>query len=231
MTDFIRVAIVDDHFVTRQGIISLLARNERIQVVGEGGTGEDVLSLLAEQQPDVLIVDLQMPAYRDQPNGPLFEPAKTLQQVLTKYDSTAIMVLSQQHDAQTIQSLADIGVRGYLLKADSSAQLLDRVVEIVHAGQHYFSPEVQKIIYAAASIEKTQTLTERQLEILRAIAGSPEVERDDLANSMNIATSTLQKHIRAIFDAMGTTNMVSTIIKAMRMGLICLDGQSNGKHG
>jgi DNA-binding NarL/FixJ family response regulator len=229
MNNLIRVVIVDDHFVTRQGIISLLAKNEKIQVVGEGGTGEDILILLAQHQPDVLIVDLQMPAYKDQPNGPLFEPTKTLKQVLTEYDSTAIVVLSQEHEAQTIQSLAEIGVQGYLLKADSSARLLDRVVEIIHTGDHYFSPEVQKIIYAASPIENNRMLTERQLDILRAIARSPEIDRDDLAKNMNIATSTLQKHITAIFAAMETTNMVATILKAMRMGLISLDTQPYGR--
>lgn len=220
MTNLIRVAIVDDHFVTRQGVISLLARNEKIQVVGEGSTGEDILILLAQHQPDVMIIDLQMPAYNNQPDGPSFEPVQTLQKVLAEYESTAIVVLSQEHEAQTIQSLAEIGVQGYLLKADSSAHLLDRVVEIVHTGEHYFSPEVQRIIYAAPPITMTPGLTERQLDVLQAIARAPEASREELADKMGIVTSTLQKHITAIFTAMGTTNMVETIMKAMRMGLV-----------
>lgn len=228
MKDAIRVVIVDDHFVTRQGIISLLSRNERIQIVGEGSAGEHVLTLLAEHRPDILITDLQMPAQAEELNGPWFEPAKTLQQVTNEYDSTAVVVLSQEHDAQTIQTLAEIGVRGYLLKADASAAVLDRVVEIIHAGHHYFSPEVQRIIYTASPIQNEHSLTERQLAILRAIARFPESYREDLADSMNITTSTLQKHISAIFAKMETTNMVSTILKAMRMGLVSLNDQPNG---
>lgn len=220
MKNNIRVVIVDDHFVTRQGILSLLSRNERIQVVGEGSAGEHVLRLLAEHKPDILITDLQMPAEADNPDSGWFEPVRVLKQAMAEFSSTAVIVLSQQHDAQTIQSLAEIGVQGYLLKADRSASSLDSVVEIVHAGNPYFSPDVQAIIYAAAPIKDDCQLTEAQLAILRAIALYPGSKRKDLALKINVSHNTINTHVTAIFKKMGTRNMVSTIIKAMRMGLI-----------
>ena len=220
MTDVIRVVIVDDHYVTRQGIISLLSRNERIQVVGEGSAGEHVLALLAEHQPDILLTDLQMPAMADQPEAGWFEPVRVLTQALAEYSATAIIVLSQEHDAHTIQSLADIGVQGYLLKADRSARSLDSVVEIVHSGNPYFSPDVQTIIYSASPIREESQLTEAHLALLRLVARYPDSTRKDLAARLNVSPNTVHTHIAAIYDRLGTANMVSTMLKAIRMGLI-----------
>ena len=225
MSDSITVVIVDDHYVTRRGIVSLLDHNPKVQIVGEGSAGEHVLDLLSEHNPDVLIVDLQMPMYEDQPNGPWFEPARTLQQALSQNPDTAIVVLSQEQQTQTIQTLAEIGVQGYLLKADTSTHFLDKVIEIIHTGNHYFSPEIQRIIYAADPLARDEgfSLTERQLDTLRGIARYPEASRKELADKLNITTSTLQKHINAIFTELQTTNMVSTVLQAMRLGLISFE--------
>jgi DNA-binding NarL/FixJ family response regulator len=220
MKDIIRVVIVDDHFVTRQGIISLLSRNERIEVVGEGSAGEHILMLLAEHKPDILITDLQMPAQADRPESGWFEPVRVLKQAVTEYSSTAVIVLSQEHDAQTIQSLAEIGVQGYLLKADRSARSLDSVVEIIYSGNPYFSPDVQTIIYSAAPIRDDSQLTEAHLALLRMVARYPDSTRKELATRLNVSPNTIHSHITAIYNRMGTANMVSTILKAMRMGLI-----------
>lgn len=220
MKDIIRVVIVDDHFVTRQGIISLLSRNERIEVVGEGSAGEHVLMLLAEHKPDILITDLQMPARADKPEAGWFEPVRILGEAIVEHSSTAIIVLSQEHDVYTIQSLAEIGVQGYLLKADRTARSLDSVVEIVHAGNPYFSPDVQAIVYSAAPVRSDSNLTDAQLALLQMVARFPDSSRQELAARLNIAPNTLQNHITAIRSRMETANMVSTILKAMRMGLI-----------
>lgn len=220
MENMIRIVVVDDHLVARQGIISLLERNEKIKVIAEGSAGNHVMELLEEHQPDVLITDLQMPAHEDDPKGVLFEPVSTLRKVLDRSRTTSVIVISQEHDVQTIQSLAEIGVKGYLLKTDDFAATLARVVEMIHAGLMYFSPEVQEIILSAPKIKKNGHLTEQQLNVLRAVMRSPEARREELAESMHISKSTLQKHITAIFEAMGVPNMEACIIKAMRMRLV-----------
>lgn len=223
MKQSIRVVIIDDHFVSRQGIISLLAGNERLEVVAQGSAGNHVLELLEEHQPDVLIVDLQMPADENDPKGALFEPVATLQKAIRTYPSTSVIVLSQEHDVQTIQSLAEVGVKGYLLKTDDFARILDRVVEMIHVGTLYFSPEVQEIILSAPRIRRKGPLTEQQLNVLRAIVRSPDVPRVEVAASLHISSSTLQKHITALFTSLEAPNMVTCVLKAMRMGLIDVD--------
>lgn len=88
MGESIRVVIIDDHLVTRQGIISLLESNEKIEVVAEGSAGNHVLELLEEHRSDVLIVDLQMPAHADDPKGVLFEPVSALKRAIGQRDNS-----------------------------------------------------------------------------------------------------------------------------------------------
>lgn len=220
MERVIRVVVVDDHFVSRKGIISLLESNQRIAVVAEGSAGNHILELLAQYKPDVLLTDLQMPAHVDDPKGILFEPISTLKKAIEKYKTTSVIVISQEHDVQTIQSLAEIGVKGYMLKTDDFARTLGNAVEMIHTGLLYFSPDVKEIIYSAPKIRQRRKLTDQQLNVLRAIMRSPEATREILAENLHISKSTLQKHITAIFEALDVPNMEACIIKAIRMRLV-----------
>ncbi|MCC6604741.1 MAG: response regulator transcription factor [Anaerolineae bacterium] len=220
MEHVIRVVVIDDHYVSRKGIVSLLETNPHITVVAEGNAGNHILELLGTHQPDVLLTDLQMPARAEDPKGTLFEPVSTLKRAIENYKSTSVIIISQEHDVQTIQSLAEIGVKGYLLKTDDFAQTLGHAVEMIHMGLQYFSPEVQEVIYAAPKIKPTRALTDQQMNVLRAIMRSPEATREMLAESLHISKSTLQKHITAIFEALDVPNMEACIIKAMRMRLV-----------
>lgn len=217
----IHVVIVDDHAVSRKGIISLLEKNKRIKVVAEGCAGNDVLELVEKYRPNVLITDLQMPAHSNNPKGPLFEPVSTLQKVVYKYKETSVMIISQESNVQTIQSLAEIGVNGYLLKTDDFTTILDQIVEIISVREgSYFSTEVKEVIFTAPKLKNDVQLTERQLDILKAIVRSPHTPRIKLAETLHISPNTLQKHITAMFGALGVPNMESCILKAMRMRLI-----------
>lgn len=220
MKESIRVVVVDDHSISRKGITALLENNERITIVAEGSAGNDVLELLEQFKPDVLITDLQMPADVNKPKGILFEPVSTLQRTIRLHPTTSVIVISQEQDVQTIQSLAEVGVKGYLLKTDDVTEILSNVVEMVYAGALYLSPEVRTIIYSAPKINSRNLLTEQQLNVLRAIIRSPEASRETLAESLFISKSTLQKHVGAIFQTLNVPNMEACILKAMRMGLV-----------
>jgi DNA-binding NarL/FixJ family response regulator len=224
MGNKIRVVVIDDHLVSRAGIVSLLARNPRIDVVAEGEAGNHVLDLVDAFRPDVLITDLLMPAVGDGSPDVLFEPVRTLQKALQQHPELAVVVISQEHDIYTIQSLAEIGVKGYFLKTDNFARSLGIVVEQIRDGMIYFSPDVQELILSAPPIAKNNHLTEQQMTVLRAIFRSPGVPRKELAASLHITKSTLQKHINMISDALEVPNIEACIIKAMRMGLIDLEG-------
>lgn len=220
MENSIRVVVIDDHFVSLAGIVGLLSRNKRIHVAAEGYAGNHVLEMLEEHKPDVLITDLCMPAHSDAPNGAMLEPINMLQKVRRRYPDTAIIVISQEHDVYTIQSMAEIGIKGYFLKTDNFVYSLGNVVEQIQRGMIYFSPDVQEVIYTAPKITREIQLTPQQLNVLRTLVCAPGISRSEQAALLNISKSTLQKHINAIFDAMSVSNMESCILKAMRMRLV-----------
>ena len=224
MSNVINVVVVDDHLVSRKGIISLLEQNSKIRIIAEGSAGNHVVELLDKHKPDVLITDLQMPA-NDMAvqNGMKFEPIRVLKQSLERSPDTSIIVISQEQDVTTIHGLAEIGVKGYFLKTDNFAQTLGQVVEMLQMGLTYFSPEIRDIIYAAPKLGRQNKLTEQQLNVLQAIIDSPELSREAIAKKMYISKSTLQKHISAIFEALNVPNMESCILKAMRMRLVRFD--------
>ena len=219
----IRVVVVDDHVVVRKGVMSIVASNPCIEVVGEGSAGNHVLELLAAHRPDVLIVDLQMPARFSGPKELLFEPISTLQRAIQEYPETAVLVLSQEHNVQTIQSLAEMGIKGYILKTDDFTTFLDKAIEMVAGGIPYFSQEVTEVIFSSPPLRLRTELTERQLEVLRLIVYTPTISREAQAEALSIALSTLQKHIQAIFSILEVPNMESCMIKAMRMGLVDIE--------
>jgi DNA-binding NarL/FixJ family response regulator len=222
MSDLIRVVVIDDHLVSRKGIISLLADNPKIAVVAEGSAGNHVLELLDQYKPDVLITDLQMPAQADDPKGVLFEPISTIKRALQKHETLSVIVLSQEQDIQTIQGLAEIGVKGYLLKTDDYARSLGQTVEMIHVGTMYFSPEVRDIILSAPRLRRKAILTKQQLSILRVVVRSPGASREEQARSLDISVSTLHKHTNKMFAAMEVPNMIACVLKAIRLGLVDL---------
>lgn len=220
MENTISVVVVDDHLVTRAGIVNLIERNPRVRVVAQGTAGNHVVPLVEEYQPDILITDLQMPAHEYEPKGPLFNSIATLQNIIRKHPDTSVIVLTQHDDIQTIQSLAEIGVKGYMLKTDDFTRILDQAVEMIHLGVTYFSPEVREVIFSAPRLVGGEHITGRQLDVLRAVIRRPGASREEIAESLHISKSTLQKHITALFSALEVPNMEACIIKAMRMRLV-----------
>lgn len=220
MENTISVVVVDDHHVTRAGIVNLIERDPRVRVVAQGTAGNHILPLVEEHQPDILITDLQMPAHEDKPKGPLFDSIATLQKIIRKHPDTSVIVLTQYDDIQTIQSLAEIGVKGYMLKTDDFTQILDRAVEMIHLGATYFSPEVGEVIFSAPRLVGGENITGRQLDVLRAVIRRPGASREEIAESLHISKSTLQKHITALFSALEVPNMAACIVKALRMRLV-----------
>lgn len=223
MDEGIRVVVIDDHVVSREGIITFVELNPLVEVVAQGFAGSHVLELIEEHRPDVVLTDLQMPAHPDAQKGELFEPVTTIQKAIRQYPETSILVITQEDNIQTIQSLAEVGVKGYMLKTDDFAKILGKAVEMIHMGGLYFSPEIQETIFSAPKLVKQDTLTNRQLEVLQAIIRSPDLSRIELARRLNISHSTLQKHISAIFEALDVPNMEACIVKAMRLRLVSLD--------
>ncbi len=216
----IRIVVIDDHLIARQGIIGLLRSNPNIEVVAEGWAGEHVLSLLQTYKPDVLLTDLQMPMWADKPSGPLFSPLTILQQAIKSYPQTAVIVISQEQDVYLVSNLAEVGVKGYFLKSDNFTETLGVVVQQIYEGGAYFSPIIVKIIEAAPLLKQDLPLSNAEMNVLRALLRWPELGRKAQAELLHIIPSTLQKHIKSIITKLNVPNVESCLVKAMRMGMV-----------
>lgn len=215
----IRVVVIDDHLVTREGIVSLLRQNPNLEVVAEGCAGEHILSLVREHQPDVLLTDLQMPLRAIEPHGRLFSPVSTLERVVESYPGMAVIVISQEQDVWTIGSLAEIGVKGYFLKSDQFTKTIGMVVQQIHEGGSYFSPLVVEIIKASPRLKRNLPLSDAEMRVVHVLLRSPELSREVQAAILHISLSTFHKHITSIFGKLDVPNMESCLLKVMRMGL------------
>jgi DNA-binding NarL/FixJ family response regulator len=206
----IRVLLADDHPVVRAGI-----RNELqaagIQVVGEAASGEQALRLVEELQPDVLVLDVEMPGL----NG--VEVARRLRE---RHPALPILVLSAYDHAAYVFGLLEAGATGYVLK-DEALETIVMAVEGAVKGEMWLSPRVAaKVTKRALGREKATrpALSEREVEVLRLVAAGR--TDGEIGQELSIAERTVRYHLRNIYDKLGVKARVEAVAWAVREGLV-----------
>lgn len=189
-----RVVLADDHDVVRQGLKRLLNRAPEIQVIGEASDGYAALSSVQELQPDVLLLDIEMPGI----DG--VEVARRLQEMNIKVQ---ILILSAYDDREYIRTLLDIGVAGYLVKGEASGKIVEAIRGVAQGQKGWVSPQVRK------KLEKMQdpwlkgggVLTHRDLEILHLLAAdSPD---SLIAEQVGVAEADAAAAVQALLQKIG----------------------------
>ena len=217
----ITVVSIDDHPLIRTAIRSLLESQENIRLVAEGSVGEHVLPLVAKHQPDVLVLDLAMPQTENNPSGERFPVLQTVAQLSQDFPQTAIIFLTQHASHSMSQQAISLGVRGYLLKSDDLSMNLPGAIEAVYRGGVYFSKEISRTLFHSVQQSAAEpTLSERQKEIILAIAQTPDATYRQLAKHLSISESTLKGHLTGAFKVLDVTNITACIITCMQRGLI-----------
>lgn len=224
-SEAIRVVTIDDHPLIREGIRSRLSAGPNIEVVAEGWVGEHLEQLVAQYQPDIVLLDLEMPD-KEQPAGKenfRFRAFPTISRVRKLYPATRIIVISQHATQALIEGALDAGVNGYLMKDDALSLHLIDAVRAVHLNGVYFSGEVSRTLVSLQNMAGVnQTLTQRQREILQVIAENPDRSYAQHAARLNISEHTLSNHLRQIFERLEVTNITAAIVKAIQQGIINL---------
>lgn len=223
----IRVAVIDDYIVVREGVIALLKRSKGYKIIGQGGAGDELAAIVNKYDLDVIVVDLMMPAHADDPHGEPFEPVRSLKQIRDEHPELKIVVLTQGEDVQTVQSLAEIGVPGYVMKSDDITATLGNAIKVIARGGTYVSPEVQRVIEDAAPIHSSPNLTPRLRETLHVLIANCQLTRHEQAELLSISNHTLSKHIKSLQIRLNVPNIESLIVKAMRQNLLGVN--DNGK--
>jgi DNA-binding NarL/FixJ family response regulator len=209
-----RVLIADDHTLFRDGLRALLASILDIEVVGEAASGKEALKLAAELQPDVILMDIQMPDL----NG-----IEATRQILRTTPHIGIIMLTMFQDDDSVFAAMRAGARGYVLKGADQTVLL-RAVRAVANGESLFSPEIaQRLMRFFANFDMTPRqdffpeLTDREREILGLIAeGKTNAE---IAEKLVISMKTVRNHVSNIFSKLQVADRAQAAIRARQGGL------------
>lgn len=215
MHGVLRVFIVDDHPVVREGLRAMLAGNERIEVVGEAGSGEEAVERLGALNPDVLLTDIRMPGMS---GIELARRAKALT------PATAVIVLTMYDSSTYVVEALRAGAAGYLVKDCSRDLLCHAISAVVDGGTMVRSGLLRQAIdgvprMAVANEQSTlQRLTSRERDVLRLVAeGRPNRE---IASQLYLAEVTVKKHVQAIIAKLGVSDRTQAAIIAVRQRML-----------
>jgi DNA-binding NarL/FixJ family response regulator len=209
----IRVLIADDHTLFRAGLVALLASIPDVEVVGEAASGQEVLVKAGELQPDVILMDIQMPDL----NG-----IEATRQILRAQPHMGIIVLTMFKDDDSVFAAMRAGARGYILKGVDQSVML-RAVRAVANGESLFSPEIaDRLMRYFANLrpatppEVFPELTAREREILALIAQGD--TNGDIAAELTISVKTVRNHVSNIFSKLQVADRVQAAIRAREAG-------------
>jgi two-component system, NarL family, invasion response regulator UvrY len=212
----IRVLLVDDHAVVREGYRRLLERDESLAVVGEAAAMAEALMLDAQLQPDVIVLDIALPGVSG---------IEILRRLIARRPDARVLMFSMYQDGIYATHAMNAGAFGYLSKA-SAPDLLVSAVRTVAAGSRYMSPDVQLAMttQSATARQLANALSIRELEVLRLLAQGYAVEA--IAARLGLSPKTAANHQSSIKQKLGAGSALQLILIAQQFGLIAGGGDA-----
>jgi DNA-binding NarL/FixJ family response regulator len=215
--DKIKVMIVDDHLVVREGLKQLLEIEEDIRVVAEAGTGLECLEIMDKALPDLVFMDVRMPG---------ISGIETTRLVCQRHPQMKVIVLTIYEDDQYVREAIKAGARGYVLKKVGREELI-RIVRDVMEDRAFLDPKVTAAVFdhvkgGAGKTQREGTLTQRELEVLQQIAeGSSD---RTIGEALHISEHTVRSHIKNLYRKLGVSSRAHAVAKALREGIIATEG-------
>ena len=221
MSASIRVLVVDDHFVVRKGISSLLATEDDITVVGEAHDGAQAVAEAARLQPDVILMDLMMPR---------MDGIAAIQEILNDQREVRILVLTSFVADDKVFPAIRAGALGYILKDTGPLDLINAIRQ-VYRGEPSLHPAIaRKVLHELAQPPErpptSEPLTEREVQVLRLV-GQGE-SNQQIAGALSITEATVRKHVSSILSKLHVASRTQAALYAVREGLTSLADEGNG---
>jgi DNA-binding NarL/FixJ family response regulator len=201
----IRVLLVDDHLVVRLGLSTMLNLQQDMAVVAEAASGSEAIEVFRRVRPDVTIMDLRIPGL----NG--FETTVAIRK---EFPDARIIVLSSYDGDENVYRALDAGAMAYLLKDMLSEELLG-AIRTVHAGQRLIPPAIAKLL---AERFPRPSLTPRESDVLNLIVKGR--SNKEIANTLNIAESTVKMHVMSVLDKLGVSDRTQAATTAIQRGIV-----------
>ena len=212
----IRVVLADDHALVRQGFRRILEDEMDIEVIGEAGGGAEAIDLDQRLDPDVVVLDMNMPEI----NG-----LHAAIEILRRRPDRAILMLSMYDDVQYVRNALNAGIKGYILKNALETDLI-RAVRAVAAGKRFLSPELAAAIEGppssadAAEDARFAQLSAREIQVLRLIAMGR--TNREIGKLLGVSANTVAVHRTNLMATLGVHKAAELVLIAVRKGLVSL---------
>ena len=209
----IKILIIDDHSMIREGLRQLLELDGDIKVVGEAGDGNEGLKLIEATAHDVVLLDINMP----NTNG-----LQVLEKLKQKKIKTKILILTIHNEIEYLLKAVDIGVDGYVLK-DSESSVLKTAINAVYHGETFIQPSLTPLL--KESVEKNNLkssiddgLTRRELQVLELLAEG--LYNKEIAERLFISEKTVKNHVSSIFKKIGVSDRTQAAVYAIKHNIV-----------
>lgn len=207
----IRVVLVDDHSVVREGLRMFLGRDPELTVVGEAANGEEAIHVARQLHPDVVLMDLLMP---------VLDGIAATATIRKELPDIEVIALTSVLESATVVGAVKAGAIGYLLK-DTQAPDLRRAIKAAASGQVQLSPQASAYLMREVQDRTNETaepLTERETEVLRLLSQGQ--SNKEIASHLQIVEDTVKTHIRHILAKLGVQSRTQAVLYAIRYGLV-----------
>jgi len=211
----VKVIIADDHILMREGIRQLLEFDGSVEVIDEANDGEECLEKIAQNLPEVLLLDINMP----KKNG-----IEVLEEIKKRKIRVKVLILTVHDEVEYLLKAVDIGADGYILKDSESAEL-KKAIHTVVSGESYIQPKLipalnNRLVARDVDKDKIDSLTKRELEVLIQVANG--MFNKEIATSLNISERTVKNHLSNIFKKIDVSDRTQAAVFAIKNDLIKL---------
>jgi len=209
--EVIRVALADDHALMREGLRQILTAQHDISVVGEAGDSGGALAVVAAEQPDVVLLDVEMPGE---------DVTVTVRRMKTASPRTKVIILSMYDRQHLVQSLLALGIKGYLLKSVAGEQVVAAIRSAVAPDGNIVLSISAQGLSAAADFDSV--LTDRERAILQLAASA--LSNVQIAARLSLTEATVKRHLHNIFTKLDAVSRIDAVNKAVARSLILPSG-------
>jgi DNA-binding NarL/FixJ family response regulator len=211
----INVMLVDDHKMLREGIKQLLEFDSEIKVISSAQTGKECLSLLEENKPDIVLLDINLP----DTSG-----IKLIKDIKKRCKTIKVMMLTVHNEVEYLVDSLDGGADGYILK-DSGAEELIKAIKFIYNGERYIEPSLipslnARLVQLETETDMVKSLTKREIQILSLLVSGK--SNLDISETLKLSEQTIKNHVTALYKKIGVKDRTQAAVFAIRNNIVSM---------
>ena len=205
----IRILVVDDHPVVREGLVTILEDEPDLKVVRAVGSAEEAIALAPQEHPDVVLLDLELPGMTG---------TDAIPRLAAVAPQARVIVLTAYDTDERVLGAVTAGAKGYLLKGGAAGEIVQAIRD-VHSGGSHLAPRVAaKVLAQVRTPQRTRLLSPRERTVLRLVSSG--LSSKQIARQLSITERTVKFHISSILNKLGAENRAQAVAEAARRGLL-----------